>query len=155
MAEIIDTYVEKYDASTMQSAAAADCGIFHPRTALAVDAGVPEDTLYRAITGRLKSLDISVVDRILCALDRVYLWYEPPLAAFYDGTAQSASGGGARKPDLPAPLWPEGATCRNGHERTLANTLLRANGMLRCRDCNNIRSARYRATHPRGRAATC
>jgi hypothetical protein len=50
-------------------------------------------------------------------------------------------------------MWSNPLVCRNGHERTLENTLINPKGQRECRECDRIRDRKCYATNPKRRQA--
>lgn len=119
-----------------------------PLETLASEAGVLSDTLYRILTGRIKTVRHSTVDSLLCAMNSVHLWYEEPLCDFYMLPDDHLWARQKDVPDLDR-LARGSAFCRNGHRRTQENTRIDRRGKSRdslfCVDCARGAKARIRA----------
>lgn len=73
---IIRRYLEEYETATDNR------GNSGAITILAKDAGMSASTFMSMLTRR-KTLSFNNVDRLLCAMDQPWLWYEWPLLVFY------------------------------------------------------------------------
>lgn len=58
--------------------------ILAPLDALAFQSGISHRTIYRILTREFETIKFETADRLLCALGRVYLWYQEPLIDVYE-----------------------------------------------------------------------
>jgi hypothetical protein len=82
---VIRNYLDAYEANQplRQTGRTGTPQAAGAREVLCVEAGVKPRLLYRILSGESKHTRFDTADRLLCAMNLVWMWHVPPLADVY------------------------------------------------------------------------